>query len=90
MIASLLLLVAPSAGSAQGLPIGFDAEDVGTVSLAEAGLSQMPDHPASPTETSIARARVVRRDGQTIRLIDNGRANEPSGVTVASAAPVGS
>ena len=90
MIASLLLLVAPSIGSAQGLPIGFDDQIDGTASLAEAGLSKMPDHPPSTTETSIAQARVVRRAGHTIRLIGSGGADEPSGVTVASTAPVGS
>ena len=61
---SVLLLAIPSAGFTQSTPVNLSGH--ATVSLAEAGLSPMPDHPASTTATSVAHARVVRQGGQTI------------------------
>jgi hypothetical protein len=71
VIASLMLLAAPGIGHAQSLPIDFDAETVTAPSLAQAGMAEMPDHPPSTTETSVAHARSVRRGGRTIMLIGN-------------------
>lgn len=63
-VAGALLMMMSSAGLAQDRPV--NAAGLPTISLAEAGLSVMPDHPASTTETSPSAARVVRYGGQTV------------------------
>ncbi|ATE66584.1 hypothetical protein [Rhizorhabdus dicambivorans] len=60
-----LALALSSAGGAEERPV--NAAGYPTISLAEAGLSVMPPHPASGTSTSPACARTVRREGQTVR-----------------------
>jgi hypothetical protein len=88
LIASLFLLAAPGIGHAQSLPVDFDADTAGAPSLAEAGLSPSPEHPPSATETSAAHARVVRRGGQTVTLINSPAPSPPA--SVASRRAVGS
>jgi len=90
VIASLMLPNMTSAGLAQGLPIDYDAEAQATVSLAQAGLSQMAEHPDSTTETSPARARSVRRGGRTIMLIENNSALRPASIVARVAIGTGS
>ena len=66
MVFPFLLPTMASAALAQGDPVNMAGYP--TVSLYEAGLSRMPDHPPSGTETSPACARVVRREGQTTEV----------------------
>lgn len=62
-LALLIGIAVPSAGSCEERPV--NAAGYRTITLAEAGLSVMPAHAASTTETSPACARTVRRGGKT-------------------------
>lgn len=60
---SVVFLMIASPASAKDAPVNMAGYT--TVTLAEAGLSQMPEHPPSGTATSPECARAVRRGGQT-------------------------
>ena len=88
-ILAFLLSLAPLSAHAQGLPVNYDADAAYAPQGDMASLTQA-DHPPSTTETSPARAHVVRHGERTVRLIDNAAASGSTTMVVASAAPVGS